>query len=479
MAGDGLGFVDLSIEIDTRFGVPHYDPTINERYMIDGEALTQLSSAPAGATPTGVTFYARRREGKFDWIQRVDAAGGGYSWLVTDKAGTKYTYGAADNARLAPRNGSTVNRMKTYKWLLQTVEDINGNQVNYTYTVATQTSSEPEPWVQVYPASIAYTASSAGGPAPAYSVVFTPQSGRGDTFRTGRPGFQVVTDQLLSTIQVKDGTTIVREYDLSYVPNGGDFRKSLLWKIQLYGKGGKAAGGASLGDHVFTYNKTPVGSNGAPQIFGSPTATGNPYATLGDPTDYVAVQGDPVDFVGLADQQTSNNSQQVGIAIAGGSTTHTSTRGIAGFEDMNGDGLPDYLPFSSNPSTNGLAQSIGSTGPSGVTVTGAMNEQSFPGLTRPYSDDESDYMTSSYNFLIASGSQDYGDIAQGKILHTDINGDGLPDIVTGAQNNQLQVQLNKGLFQGFAPAFTMNGYQATGLGFDCSQIWTDNGDTPP
>ena len=87
-------------------------------------------------------------------------------------------------------------------------------------------------------------------------------------------------------------------------------------------------------------------------------------------------------------------------------------------------------------------------------------------------------MSSSYN-LIASPDPDYGNISEGTTIHTDINGDGLLNLVTGAPDDMLHVQLNLGLFQGFGPVFTMPGYLKSGLGFDCSQIWSDNGDTPP
>ena len=92
---------------------------------------------------------------------------------------------AADGARLCPRPVSTTTRVKTFKWLLEKVEDRHGNQVKYTYTV--ESGNNGDPWVQLYPAKIDYTTHSSGTPAATYSVVFIPKSGvRADAFSTGR-----------------------------------------------------------------------------------------------------------------------------------------------------------------------------------------------------------------------------------------------------------------------------------------------------
>src|SRR6185369_5182932 len=66
--GVGWNLSISSIEIDTRFGVPTYNG--NERYMIDGEELTP-ATMPPGDAPAGGTYYHRRNEGSFEWIQRA------------------------------------------------------------------------------------------------------------------------------------------------------------------------------------------------------------------------------------------------------------------------------------------------------------------------------------------------------------------------------------------------------------------------
>ncbi len=460
----GVGW-DLNtpyIEVDTRFGVPRYDGT--ERYTMNGEPLTKLTAAPSGA-PAG-TYYALRREGKFDWIQRVDTSGGGYSWLVTDKAGVKYTYGSVDAARVAQYLGSSPNRLKTFRWYLDRAEDINGNQVNYTYGATIGTN--PDPWVEIVLKSISYTASSAGGPAPAYSVNLAWSSGfRPDTFSTARPGFQVLYHVLLNTITIKDGANTVRTYNLAY--QTGDFGKQVLWNVSEVG-----SDGTTLGVHTLSYNKTPLGTNGQPQIFGNPMSQGpfSPYASLVDGN------GNPATATSLADVAETDSSQQISLLIATAGKNASTQKMKAGFEDINGDGLPDYMPFKGSPS--GLAQSV-SIDPTTNLETGPMTSQPMPGLTQPYAQDVNHYMSSAYTFLATSGSQDYGNLSEATAIHQDINGDGLPDIVTGASDDKLHVKLNLGRFQGFSSEILIPNYFKSGLAFDCSNIWSDMdpGSPPP
>jgi RHS repeat-associated protein len=462
--GTGWDLSISSIEIDTRFGVPRYDGT--EKYMIDGEALTPLTGTPTNA-PSGGTYYVRRREGKFDWIQRLGTASTGFSWLVTDKAGTKYTYGSADGSRLCPRPISTANKVRTFKWLLERAEDINGNQVNYTYLVDTNPTAGGEPWVQLYPAKIDYTSSSVGGPAPAYSVVFKvtdPQAQpRTDTFMTGRPGFQVLTNRLLDAIEVKNGSTVVRKYQLTY--QVGDFGKKLLEKISQLGRNPTSTS-VPIGVHTFTYHQTPrdAGSD-VPQIFGSPTQGEGPYTTLTD------ANGSPARDQGITNQAGLQQTTQGGVIVLTTASKSSFVADVSGFEDMDGDGLPDYLPFTED-SSYGSKQTLQ---PSSDPVTALMTPAPFPGLTVPYTADKNRTLSTGYNFVAVNGSEDHGNYSESTILHMDVNGDGLVDQVTGADDEALHVRMNLGGMRGFSPEVVLPGYVKSGLSFDCGDIFSKDG----
>ena len=79
--GVGWNLKTSSIEVDTRFGVPHY--ATDEVYMLDGSMLTPCSTCGAGN-------YQRRSETTFDIIQRIGSDPTSYSWKVTDKNGDDF-----------------------------------------------------------------------------------------------------------------------------------------------------------------------------------------------------------------------------------------------------------------------------------------------------------------------------------------------------------------------------------------------------
>jgi RHS repeat-associated protein len=466
--GVGWDLATSSIEIDTRFGVPRYDGT--EKYMLDGEALVPMSQPPSGA-PAG-TYYARRREGRFDWIQRVDSPGGGYHWVVTDKAGVKYTYGSAAPGRVAPVIPGTIGAdfIRTFKWFLETAEDIHGNQVRYSYSV--QRGNNGDDWTQVYPLKITYTAHSSGSPAAPYTVNFNLRAAaRGDSFSTGRPGFQVLTQSLLDTVDVKNGTTIVRRYRLTYTT--GDFGKTLLQKIEVFGKGSTPSTVSTnpIAVHTLDYWLTPRDANNVPNVLGSPTPFGpdNPYATVWD-QNFNPVTGESIRH--LVGEQSSD---QLSLLIAGGSSSSSTNYGTGMFEDMNGDGMPDYLPFFT--SSTGLSQYLYAANPlySGApyVLQGPLTPVNFPGLDMPHSAEINRVMTSSYNFVVVSETVDHGNLSESSALHIDVNGDGLPDQVTGAGDDALHVKLNLGRMQGFSPEIVIPNYIKTGLGFDCSDVFNN------
>jgi RHS repeat-associated protein len=458
--GVGWDLTTSSIEVDTRFGVARYDGT--ESYMLDGEALIPLSAPPAGA-PTGGTYFARRREGRFDWIQRVNTSGGGFHWIVTDKAGVKYTYGSTTSGRVAAYNFATnvTDVVRTFKWLIERAEDIHGNRVNYSYSGLTGNNGDS--WTQKYPLSITYTAHSSGTPAAQYSVAFTLKSGaRADTFSNGRPGFQVLTQKLLDRVDVKNGTTIVRRYQLTYMT--GDFGKSLLQKIAVFGKGATATTVSTnpIAEHTLDYYRTPTDGNNRLEIFGRPDELGEsfPYAIIQTP------EGVPASGQTLRDQDGNHSSNGVSIGIAGGGNNSSSSHYVTQFEDMNGDGLPDYLPFMGT--STGLTQSIYDFN---GTPLGIMSPATFPGLDPSYGADMNHFLTASYHIGPFSGSEDHGNLSETTAMHIDVNGDGLLDQVTGAKDQALHARLNLGGLQGFSPEIVLPGYIKTGLGFDCNDIF--------
>ncbi|MCX6784416.1 MAG: hypothetical protein NTV81_00575, partial [Candidatus Komeilibacteria bacterium] len=106
-------------------------------------------------------------------------------WLATDTKGNQYTFGASDETRQTdPENNAHV-----YKWLLERVEDRNGNFITYTYF---------HDRGQVYPETIRYTGH--GDDPGLFEVRF---------IRKGRPnitsyerGFEVETRFIVDRVNV-------------------------------------------------------------------------------------------------------------------------------------------------------------------------------------------------------------------------------------------------------------------------------------
>jgi RHS repeat-associated protein len=140
-------------------------------------------------------------------------------WTVTDKRGTTYKFGAT----AASRQGDPGDPSKTVRWMLQEVRDANDNFVRYDYY---------QEQGQVYPSAIYYTGhGSADG---AFEVDFTRVS-RPDVTTSYRLGFLVKTAYRIGQIQTRADGAWVRKYDLTYTA-GDNGARSLLAAITESGQ---------------------------------------------------------------------------------------------------------------------------------------------------------------------------------------------------------------------------------------------------
>ncbi len=160
----------------------------------------------------------------------------GESWTVKDKVGTVYTFGTAANARQDSASGD-----KTYKWMLSETRDANDNYVKYEYF---------KDGGQIYPSKITYTGH--GTTDGDFEVAFTRES-RTDTATSTNAGFNVLSNHRISEIQVKEGITWVRKYELDYT-TGDNGSRSLLSSITETGKDSEGTQ-VSLPATEFTYAK--------------------------------------------------------------------------------------------------------------------------------------------------------------------------------------------------------------------------------
>ncbi len=122
------------------------------------------------------------------------------SWVVKDKKGTTYTFGASLQARQDdPADNSLV-----YQWMLEEVRDTNDNYLRYEYFKDAGA---------VYPARVVYTGS--GNSDGIFSVDFF-REGRTDVAEHYRPGFKVATNFRINRIETSVSGSWVRRYNFTY-----------------------------------------------------------------------------------------------------------------------------------------------------------------------------------------------------------------------------------------------------------------------
>lgn len=426
----GLGW-DLmlpSVEVSTLFGVPRYDAAFEtETYFLSGEQLAPVADPANPAPRQAERSFVRRVEGPFERIVRHGSRPDDFWWEVTDKDGVRYQYGRTSQARLA----SPVAPHSTFRWLLERVVDLHGNTVDYAYT--TDSGNDGEPWVEIYPARIAYTGR--GGAGAFYQVRFELDPGsRPDQRSTGMPGFKVKTRHRLAAVDVLAGGDLVRRYRFHY--REGDFRKSLLAAVSVTGDDGET----EFYRHAFDYFRMPTAGDGY-DGFEAETAWGR-MSSSGDATETQSFGAGGHVFVGLGGPAcTVHGGVQVGANFG-----DTTTRAL--LLDVNGDGLPDRIDESGRVDLNRYDPGADS---------GAFERTSFPGAT-PLSH------TEDLAFDFGAGLHAAGDLASfgaswvwshsnDDRAVADVNGDGLPDLLSTAGGFAARINTGAGFEEraGWAP----------------------------
>lgn len=171
----GLGW-DLSvpaITIETRWGVPRYDETLEtETYSMMGQMLWPVAHRDElAARSAGDKQFYPRVEGAFNKVIRHGTNPTNYYWEVTDKSGTRYFYGGVtdvdDSAVLKDDEGNIG------YWALVETRDLNDNFVRYNHAKINDTGVEGGTVMgrNLYCESITYTGHN--NTEGRYSVVFT------------------------------------------------------------------------------------------------------------------------------------------------------------------------------------------------------------------------------------------------------------------------------------------------------------------
>lgn len=261
-SGGGNGWLGVgwdlsvpSISIETRWGVPHYDPAKeSETYLMGGEQLSPVAYRSEWVDRTSEKQFYPRVEGSFSKIIRHGGSPSTYWWEVTDKSGVKYYYGASSTSNGVIGDAVLIDsKGNIAHWALVEVRDLNTNFVKYNYSIQVDKGvSDPNAMdgSQIYLKSISYTGH--GSESGNYTVLFSRDSKasgftkRKDVTINARYGFKQVTADLLKTIEVKFNTETIRSYELNYIE--GAFFKTLLNSITE-----KDATGKKFTAHTFEY----------------------------------------------------------------------------------------------------------------------------------------------------------------------------------------------------------------------------------
>lgn len=451
-SGGGNGWLGLgwsmqipSIMIETRWGVPRYNPTLEtETYLLNGQQLTPLAhrDVPIARTPNK-QFYPRV-EGSFSRVIRHGTNPTNYWWEVTDKSGVRYFYGGTpatglDNSAVLKDDAGNVAH-----WCLKEIRDLNENFCSYEYLTVTDfgTIGGTVPGKQIYINRITYTGH--GNQPGLFEVLFTRDSQLGEPRRrdvqiNARSGFKEVTAELLRGIQVKFDGDQVRRYDLAY--EEGAFFKSLLSQIQEFD-----AADSLFTEHEFDYFDDV--RNGNTYIPFEPAAGWNPGSD-GIKKNFIApLSGFDGDATVLSGNESDTRTFGFGVSIGfndfllfcksltvGGnfSYTRSESEGLIYMVDINGDALPDKVMVGGS----GFSYRANQSGPDGTTVFGPVRP--ITGINEFYKEKST---TSSKGFELHGGcfsASAFVGVNSSKttsttsIYYTDVNGDQLIDIAVNGQ----------------------------------------------
>ncbi len=215
----GLGYIERS----SKFGVPRYDST--DTYVLNfGAGKYDLVYVTPSATQPVLTGYYHTREETF---LRATYDATADSWLVTDKSGTQYSFGASVDSKTLP-----IGRTGTRRWSLNLVTDMHGNRMRIAYLnnpkdLATGVLDTGA----VYPSLISYTE---GNGLTTFRTVEFAYEARPDVVTLYRSSSPVMIDRRLVAVDVKMNSAIVRRYELTYQA-ATDSSESLLKQVQEFG----------------------------------------------------------------------------------------------------------------------------------------------------------------------------------------------------------------------------------------------------
>jgi RHS repeat-associated protein len=408
--GVGWDVTTPAISLDTRWG------------LLNGEQLTPVAHRGELQARAAEKVFHTRVEGRFERIIRHGDSPANYWWEVTDKKGTRMTFGGEPEAVLTDAGGNVAT------WALRETRDSNGNFARYRYTRVEDggVANANVPGSNLYPQRITYTGH--GDTEGRYSVTFVRDRDRGEPRRAdvqidARSGFKRVTADLLRRVEVKLDNDLIRAYELNY--RTGAFAKTLLDSVSQFDEHNQ-----QFNKHTFEYFDDIRDAAGGYDAFGGANGWSVPDDGLG-----VNVRDGEAGAVNASSSTGGGGHLYVGYNPTSPSKSNSagvkvgynagSSDGLVSLTDVNGDNLPDKV-FRTG---NGVFYRPNESGPNGQTKFGdtPIRLENLPGIM---SERTSSGTVGIESYFGVAAQLDYvSTTTTSDRYFTDVNGDGVTDLV--------------------------------------------------
>jgi hypothetical protein len=175
----------------------------DDPYCIDGNRLRLLS----GTYGIGGSVYGTEIADFSRIVAHTNGTAGPVYWTVERKDGLTYTYGGTSDSRVAVGGYGG-----TGTWMVSQISDRFGNKVKYTWETPDSSTIS-----MTHPVKIEWTQTSSGSGTYLYSMEFSyGANSSGSTFSEYVAAGQRLEADLLASITVKNSTSAVRKYVLTY-----------------------------------------------------------------------------------------------------------------------------------------------------------------------------------------------------------------------------------------------------------------------
>ena len=463
--GEGWNLSTSSITVDTRWGVPRYNlSNETETYMLDGQMLLEDGIGLAHRNSwksrlrDTVKFYPRK-ESAFSEIVRIGDKPSNYIWVVTDRRGTKYTYGAykitetKDEYGDVTKDTTIVGVLKNKltrsndpekdlaikisegvdcgdvisEWKLTRIEEHHGDYVEYEYEEENSLLTTHDEVTELY---LSRVFAGNKGEKPHTEVRLISDKKKKISRVNGNYGFLSSSSKLLTSVEVYFEGSLLRKYGFEYVD--GAFATELLSTINQYDSKGNLFNSHKMNYHN-NYDGNLISSESVTcktgnDIHGFLSAiTGGYMATALGGTRSTSTSFNTYAGVGPTDASPSK-SNTGGISYA---HSKSNSDGVVTMIDLDGDGLPDKVFCKGSEVFYRKQLPINETGSpafanEAVPVKGLKEFASTVSRSNTFGGKGH----VGWGDLLVVGGIDYtSSSSETKVYFADVNGDGLIDVV--------------------------------------------------